>query len=241
MIIYPAIDIKNGKCVRLLQGRTEDSVVYGDEPSLMAKKWVEQGAEYLHVVDLDGAFTGEGKNFAAIERICAAAGNVPIQLGGGIRCMADIEKRLSFGVTRVILGTAAINDPAFTALAAREFEGRIVAGIDAKNGMVAVNGWVELTNTTPIELAKRLYDIGIRMCVYTDISRDGMLGGPNYDETRIISLATGMDVIASGGMSTIEDVQRLAAIRIHGVIIGKALYDGRIELSQAIRIGKGTK
>ena len=234
MKIYPAIDIKEGKCVRLLQGRAQDATVYGDDPGAMALRWVELGGEYLHVVDLDGAFSGQGKNLEAVRSICQAAGKVPVQLGGGIRTMADIEIRFKLGVTRVILGTAALSDPQFAQLAAREFPGRIVAGIDAKGGMVAVKGWVELSQIKAVDLGKRLADYGMETCVYTDISRDGTLSGPNLEATLEMQRQTGMNLIASGGVGSLEDVRALAFENIHGAIIGKALYDGRISLPEAI-------
>lgn len=234
MRIYPAIDIKDGKAVRLLQGRADNKTVYGDDPSAMALRWAEQGAEYLHVVDLDGAFTGEGKNLTAVGRICSVL-KIPVQLGGGIRSMLDIEKRFDLGVTRVILGTAAISDPDFVALAAQTYPNRIVAGIDAKDGKVAIKGWVEVSNESAYDLAKRLFALGISTVVYTDISKDGMLTGPNFEATKKMHDESGMDVIASGGVSSIEDIARLAAMGIHGAITGKAIYDGRIDLQEAIR------
>lgn len=238
MRIYPAIDMKDGNCVRLLQGRAQDATVYGTDPAAMALRWIEEGAEFLHVVDLDGAFTGKGKNLEAVGRICKAAGKVPVQLGGGIRTMADVEERLALGVNRVILGTAAISDPEFAAQAAKRFPGQIVAGIDAKNGFVAVKGWVEVTDVRAVDLAKKLRDMGILTCVYTDISKDGMLQGPNLETTLEMQMQSGMDVIASGGVGSVEDIRALKKLSVHGAITGKALYDGRMTLNEAIAAGR---
>lgn len=237
MRIYPAIDIKDGKAVRLLQGRADDKTVYGDDPAEMAKRWAGQGAEYLHIVDLDGAFTGEGKNLTAIARICTAV-NIPVQLGGGIRSMLDIKKRFDLGAARVILGTAAVSNPDFVAQAAAAFPGRIVAGIDAKEGKAAIKGWVEVSNRPAAELAKELHAMGIGTLVYTDISKDGMLSGPNFEATKQMHNVCGMDVIASGGICSLDDIERLAKMGIHGAITGKAIYNGRIDLKEAIRTAK---
>lgn len=241
MRIYPAIDIQGGRCVRLLQGRAQDATVYGGDPAQMAKRWVKDGAEYLHVVDLDGAFSGQGKNGQAVRGICVAAGDVPVQLGGGIRSMADIEERFSWGVTRVILGTAAISNPALVREAAQKYPGKIVAGIDARDGRVAVQGWVSLTDADPIELGQKLRECGVPTCVYTDISKDGMLSGPNVEATCLLAQTTGLDVIASGGISSLADIQKLADSGIGGAIIGKALYDRQFSLAQAIKAGKRTE
>jgi len=238
MRIYPAIDLKDGNCVRLLQGRPQDATVYGADPVAMATRWAEEGAEYLHVVDLDGAFTGKGKNLEAVSRICKTVGGLPVQLGGGIRTMEDIEKRLVLGVARVILGTAAISDPEFTAEAAKCFPEQIMAGIDAKDGFAAVRGWVEVTKVRAAELAKQLRDLGISTCVYTDISKDGMLQGPNLEATLEMQQQSGMELIASGGIGSLEDIRALKNLGIHGAITGKALYDGRIRLSEAIAAAK---
>lgn len=238
MRIYPAIDIKDGKAVRLLQGRAEDQTVYADDPAAMATRFAQLGAQYLHVVDLDGAFSGEGKNLAAVARICAVSA-IPVQLGGGIRSMADVEKRFDIGVTRVILGTAAISDPDFVAKAAARYPQRIVAGIDAKDGRVAIKGWVEVSDIGALDLAKKLREMGIDTAVYTDISKDGMLAGPNFSATTRMHYESGMDVIASGGVGSLSDIRKLAALGIHGAITGKALYEGRIDLREAIRISKG--
>lgn len=237
MRIYPAIDIKDGKAVRLLQGRADDKTVYGDDPAEMARRWAGEGAQYLHVVDLDGAFTGEGKNLIAVARICSAV-KIPVQLGGGIRSMLDIEKRFDHGVARVILGTAAVSNPDFVAQAAAVYPGRIVAGIDAKDGNAAIKGWVEVSSISAVELAKKLRVMGIGTVVYTDISKDGMLSGPNFEATKQMHDESGMDVIASGGICSLADLERLSAMGVHGAITGKAIYDGRIDLKEAIQIAK---
>lgn len=233
MLIYPAIDIKGGKCVRLLQGRENDVTVYGDNPAKMALAFEEAGACALHVVDLDGAFSGSGKNMDAVASILAAV-HIPVQLGGGIRTLEDIELRLNIGVKRVILGTAALNDPALVELAAGKYPGRIVAGIDASSGKVAIKGWVEVSDVTPLELAKKLKLLGVSTLIYTDISRDGTLSGPNLDATRFMAQNIGMEVIASGGVSCIDDLHALKSTGVSGAIVGKAIYDGRIDLRDAL-------
>ena len=233
MILFPAIDIKQGKCVRLIQGRAEDQTIYGDDPAAMARRWASEGAEYLHVVDLDGAFTGTAANLEAVERIVRAV-SIPVQLGGGIRCMEDVERRLELGVARCILGSAAISDPAFAKRAAQKYPGRIVAGIDAKDGKVAAKGWVEQSDVTPEELGVRLVDMGIGIAVYTDISRDGMLTGPNIEATLALQNQTGMQVIASGGVSCLADIKALKQVGAYGVITGKAIYDGRLNVKEAL-------
>jgi phosphoribosylformimino-5-aminoimidazole carboxamide ribotide isomerase len=233
MIIFPAIDIKDGKCVRLVQGRADAQTVYSDDPAAMAQKWCALGAEYLHVVDLDGAFTGKAANTEAVRGIVAAS-SVPVQLGGGIRSMDDIRKKLDMGISRVILGTAALYDHALVKEAVACYPGRIVAGIDAKDGFVAVKGWIEKSAVTAVELGKTLKALGISACVFTDISRDGMLGGPSIDETKRMIGETGLEIIASGGIGGIDDLIACRDIGAAGAIIGKALYDGRIALEEAL-------
>lgn len=235
MRIYPAIDIKGGKCVRLLQGRAADETVYGDCPAAMAKAFEAQGARFLHVVDLDGAFSGDAKNLDAVRDIIKSVG-IPLQLGGGVRTMAAVEKRLEMGVNRVILGTAALENMAFAQEAAKLFPGRIVAGIDASNGFVAVKGWTEVTGETAIEFAKKLNALGIETVIYTDIARDGTLVGPNVEATREMAQKSGMRVIASGGVGKPEDLAALEAIGVEGAIVGKAIYDGRIDLKKTLEI-----
>ncbi len=237
MLIYPAIDMKDGRCVRLLQGRAEDATVYGDDPAAMAVKWAEAGAKRLHVVDLDGAFTGESRNVEAVSRIREAVPGVLLQLGGGIRAMRDIEDRLKRGVHRVILGTAAIKNPGLAGEAVKEFgAAHIVVGIDAKDGVAAAHGWTEASGVNAVELGQKMFDLGVTQCVYTDIARDGMLTGPNVERTQEMIMKTGLNVIASGGMSRMEDLTACAEIGCAGSIVGKAMYDGRIDIAQAIRM-----
>lgn len=233
MILYPAIDIKNGKCVRLIQGRIADETVYGDDPAEMAQRWAAAGAKRLHVVDLDGAFSGAGTNMDAVKRIVESI-DIPVQLGGGIRSMADIEQRVSLGVKRIIIGTAAVSDPDFVMQAVKRYHGIIIAGIDAKNGYAAVKGWVKETQIKAAELGRRLFDLGITECVFTDISKDGMLLGPSIETTKQMMQESGLNVIASGGISSIDDILQCKRIGCVGAIVGKAIYDGRIDLAQAI-------
>jgi len=234
MKLYPAIDMKNGKCVRLLQGREADVTVYGDDPAQMARRWASAGAKRLHLVDLDGAFSGEGKNLESIARVREAVPELTLQLGGGIRTIGDMERRFALGIDRIILGTIAVEQPDLVKEAVARWPGRIIAGIDAKNGMATVRGWVEETNVTAVELGKRLFGFGIRECIYTDISRDGMLTGPNLTQTRQMIEQTGLSIIASGGMSCMEDLDNCLNTGCAGAILGKALYDGRIDLKTAL-------
>ena len=240
MIVIPAIDLKEGKCVRLEQGLMERDTVFSDNPGAQARAWQDQGAELLHIVDLDGAFAGEPKNRSAIEAILGAI-TIPAQLGGGIRDLATIEAYLSLGLSRVIIGTAAQRNPALVEEACRKFPGRIVVGIDAKNGMVAVQGWAEVTDITAIELAKKFEGFGVSAIIYTDISRDGMMQGVNIDATRQLAEAISIPVIASGGLSTLADIEKLMAIESSGVIgaiTGKAVYTGAIDLAEAVALTK---
>lgn len=233
MRIYPAIDIKGGKCVRLLQGRESDVTIYANDPAKMALAFEEAGAKALHIVDLDGAFSGAGQNLGAVKAILAAV-RIPVQLGGGIRTLESIDHLLNLGVGRVILGTAALNDPELVAFAAGKYPGRIVAGIDASGGRVAIKGWVELSDVSPAELARRLKPLGISTAIYTDISRDGMLSGPNLDSTLEMVQSSGMEIIASGGVSCMDDLFALESAKVSGAIVGKAIYDGRIDLRTAL-------
>jgi phosphoribosylformimino-5-aminoimidazole carboxamide ribotide isomerase len=235
MTIYPAIDLKNGVCVRLKMGDMDQATEYGD-PAGIAAEWERQGAEYLHVVDLDAAFAGEFCNRHTVVRILSAV-SIPVQLGGGVRTLADIEERLALGISRVIIGTAAIENPEMVAEAAARYPGRIAAGIDAKDGRVATRGWASDTGEDPVALALRMKAVGIQTVIYTDISRDGMMTGPNVEGVRRMVEATGMDIIASGGMSAPDDVQRVLETGAGGVIIGKALYAGTIDLREAIGMG----
>lgn len=241
MIVIPAIDLKEGKCVRLEQGLMDKDTVFNDNPGAQAKAWQDQGAELLHIVDLDGAFAGEPKNRAAIEDIVAAI-TIPSQLGGGIRDIATIEAYLSLGLSRVIIGTAAQRNPELVREACAKFPGQIVVGIDAKNGMVAVQGWAELTDITAVDLAKKFEGFGVSAIIYTDISRDGMLQGPNLESTKALAEAVSIPVIASGGVSSLRDIENLMAIEssgITGVITGKAVYTGAINLAEAVALTKG--
>src|SRR2546425_3011362 len=236
MRIYPAIDILGGQVVRLKQGRKTEATVYGD-PVEMATKWVSKGAEWLHVVDLDGAFLGKLKNIDLLREMAAAVPQAKIQARGGIRSMSVIETLLDAGIQRVVLGTAAVQDINFVKQAVTEQPHNVAVGIDALDGNVQVAGWTENANIRAIALAKRLDDIGARLVIYTDISRDGVLEGPNVEGTKEILESTDLSVIASGGVSSIEDVRHLAELdhwRLDGVIIGKALYEGRIEIEEAL-------
>lgn len=240
MIVIPAIDLKEGKCVRLEQGEMHRDTVFSDNPAEQALKWEQAGAELLHLVDLDGAFAGEPKNKAAIQAILAAI-SIPAQLGGGIRDLATIEAYLSLGLSRVIIGTAAQRNPQLVIDACKQFPGKIVVGIDAKNGMVAVQGWAEVTDITAVDLARTFEDCGVSAIIYTDISRDGMMGGPNLEATKALAEAISIPVIASGGVSSLQDIQNLMAIEqsgISGAITGKAIYTGAINLAEAIALTK---
>ena len=238
MKIYPAIDLKGGVCVRLKMGDMTEATEYGD-PVEVAKRWQKEGAQRLHVVDLDAAFSGEFANREAVKKILKAV-NIPVQLGGGVRSMADIIERLDLGAARVILGTAAFEAPELIAEAAVKYPGRIVVGIDAKDGRVATRGWAQKTKVSPVLLAQEMKTRGIGTVIYTDIARDGMLTGPNVSAVRDMAVETGLEIIASGGMSRIEDVKALVQAGAAGVIIGKALYTGDIDLGEAIRLGEAT-
>lgn len=240
MIVIPAIDLKAGNCVRLEQGEMHRDTVFSDNPAEQALKWQEAGAELLHLVDLDGAFAGEPRNKGAIASILKAL-SIPAQLGGGIRDIATIEAYLSLGLSRVIIGTAAQRNPELVVEACRKFPGKIVVGIDAKNGMVAVQGWAEVTGITAVDLAKTFEDCGVSAIIYTDISRDGMMAGPNIEATKALAEAISIPVIASGGVSSLKDIENLMAIEasgISGAITGKAIYTGAINLAEAISLTK---
>ncbi len=240
MIIIPAIDLKEGRCVRLEQGLMEKDTVYSDDPAAQALAWQEQGGELLHIVDLDGAFAGVPKNRDAIEAIVTAI-DIPTELGGGIRDMATIEAYLDLGVGRVILGTIAKENPAFVAEACRKFPGRIVVGIDAKDGLVAVRGWADVTEKRATELAQEMEGFGVEAIIYTDIARDGMMQGPNIEATRALAEAISIPVIASGGVSSLRDIRQLLAIEdsgVAGVITGKAIYTGALDLREAVALTK---
>ena len=233
MRIYPAIDIKDGKCVRLLQGRFSDVTVYGDSPADMAQKWESLGGEFIHVVDLDGALKGAGVNADCIREICARV-SVPVQTGGGIRTMEDIESRLNIGVNRVIIGTKAVSDSEFVKKAVDKYGEKIVIGIDAKDGRVAIEGWEKTSDFTAVEFAKKMVALGVQTIVYTDIATDGTLSGPNVAAMREMAAAVNADIIASGGVGSLDDILSLKDTGVEGVIVGKALYTGHIDLAEAV-------
>jgi phosphoribosylformimino-5-aminoimidazole carboxamide ribotide isomerase len=237
MILYPAIDLKDGQCVRLLRGEMDAATVFNDDPAAQARAFAAAGCRWLHLVDLDGAFAGRAVNGAAVEAILAAV-TVPAQLGGGVRDMQAIEAWLLRGVARVILGTAAVRDPALVREAARAFPGRIAAGIDARGGRVAIAGWAETTGLPALELARRVEDAGVAAIVYTDIDRDGAMAGPNVEATAALARAVSIPVIASGGVASLDDLLALrdCGARLDGVISGRALYDGRIDPAEAQRL-----
>jgi phosphoribosylformimino-5-aminoimidazole carboxamide ribotide isomerase len=233
--LYPAIDLKGGACVRLKRGEMSEATVYADDPAAQARAWEEAGFTWLHVVDLDGAFAGESRNGAAVRAILGAVA-VPVQLGGGIRDMAAIEAWLGAGISRVILGSAAAKNPALTREACRRFPGRIVLGIDARDGMVATEGWAQTGTLSALDLARAYEDAGAAAIIFTDIARDGMLAGLNIAATEALARAVPIPVIASGGVASVEDVRavRASGAGIEGVILGRALYDGRLTPEEAI-------
>ncbi|MFH2060911.1 MAG: 1-(5-phosphoribosyl)-5-[(5-phosphoribosylamino)methylideneamino]imidazole-4-carboxamide isomerase [Pseudomonadota bacterium] len=240
MIIIPAVDIKEGKCVRLLQGRMENSTLYSDDPVQMAQKWETLGASLIHIVDLDGAFAKEVKNLKTIQAILAGI-NVPIQVGGGIRDLKTIEMYLISGVSQVIIGSQAVYNPDMVKEACHLFPGKIVVGIDARNGMVAVEGWSKTSQTRAIDLAKEFESCGVCAINFTDIHKDGMQTGPNIEEIAALADAVSIPIVASGGVNTIADIKNLLEIEdkgVSGVIIGKAIYEGSLDLKEAIEISK---
>ncbi|WP_252502525.1 1-(5-phosphoribosyl)-5-[(5-phosphoribosylamino)methylideneamino]imidazole-4-carboxamide isomerase [Sporosarcina sp. Marseille-Q4943] len=235
MILFPAIDIRGGKCVRLIQGDYAKETVYHESPSEMAKEWERQGAEYIHVVDLDGAKTGDSLNAEAIREIAKAV-KIPVQVGGGIRSMETIDSLIANGVSRVIIGTAAIQNPRFVEEAVDKYAEKIAVSIDARNGFVATDGWTETTDVKAVKLLRWLEGIGVKTVVYTDILKDGMLQGPNFDELYVMNKASDMDIIASGGVSTVEDISKLKKMELYGAIIGKALYEGNLSLETVLEV-----
>lgn len=234
MRLYPAIDIKNGQCVRLRQGVFQDTTVYSNEPFQIAKQFEEDGAKFIHVVDLDGALLGMGANDETLQKILDSV-KIPVEIGGGIRTIQDIEHRLNMGVNRVILGTKAVESSSFVKEAIHRFGAdRIVVGIDAKDGKVAIMGWETVSNMLATELAVSMKEIGIKTIIYTDISKDGMLSGPNLTHTAQMVSATGIDIIASGGVSSLEDLEALHKIGVEGAILGKAIYENKVDLKSAV-------
>ena len=239
MILYPAIDLKDGACVRLYKGEMDQATVFNDNPAAQARAFQDAGCEWLHLVDLNGAFAGEAVNGAAVEAILADI-SVPAQLGGGIRDIAAIEGWLAKGLARVILGTVAVRDSGLVREAAKAFPGKVAVGIDARDGMVAVEGWAETTDVTATDLAKRFEDVGVAAIIYTDIDRDGAMQGPNVAATAALAQAVNIPVIASGGVSSMADLQALkdCGAPLDGAISGRALYDGRIEVGAAAALLK---
>jgi phosphoribosylformimino-5-aminoimidazole carboxamide ribotide isomerase len=243
VILFPAIDLKDGEAVRLKQGDMARATVFNRDPAAQAKAFAQQGFEYLHIVDLDGAMAGKPMNAAAVERILAAV-QIPLQLGGGIRDHATIDAWLSKAVARVIIGTAAVRDPALVKDAARAHPGRVAVGLDARDGKVAVEGWAETSELAALDIARRFEDAGVAAIVFTDVQRDGMLKGLNLDATIALAEKISIPVIASGGLASIDDVRALLAPRarkLAGAIAGRALYDGRLDAAEALRLIRGAK
>ena len=239
MLVIPAIDLKDGNCVRLLQGKKDAVTVYSNNPAETAKQWASAGATLLHIVDLDGAFSGNQKNMEAIMSIRKSV-RITLQVGGGIRDVGNLLKLFSAGIDRAIIGTAAIEDPEFLTYSCKKYPGRVLTGIDARDGMVAIKGWEEVTTVTAKELARRLETVGSAGIIYTDIKRDGMLSGPNIEATREMAENSGIPVIASGGISRLEDIRNLMEIKnLWGAITGKAIYSGTLDLGDAIRVAAG--
>ena len=235
MQIYPAVDIKNGKCVRLKQGNFDAVTVYEQNPVIAAKKWIEKGATYLHIVDLDGAKEGISENEQIIAEI-AKLSDVPVQTGGGVRSLKDIERKLQKGVSKVILGTVAVRQPELVKQAVEKFgSDKIVVGIDAKEGYVAIAGWEEISSVSALDLCLKMKEYGVKTIIYTDIAKDGMMSGINLEATKELIEKTGMHIIASGGISNMADLENVQKINAHGVIIGKALYQQTLDLKQVIK------
>ncbi|MET0508479.1 MAG: 1-(5-phosphoribosyl)-5-[(5-phosphoribosylamino)methylideneamino]imidazole-4-carboxamide isomerase [Burkholderiaceae bacterium] len=242
MLLIPAIDLKDGRCVRLKQGDLDDATVYGDDPAAVARRWVDAGAQRLHLVDLNGAVAGKPRNEGAIRAIVEAVGaEVPVQLGGGIRSLETIERYLDDGLSYVIIGTAAVKNPGFLHDACGAFPGQVIVGLDARDGKVATDGWSKLTRHDVVDLARKFEGYGIEGIVYTDIGRDGMMTGVNIDATVRLAQAVGVPVIASGGAGSLEDIDRLLAVEsegVEGVILGRALYEGTLDFGAALaRVG----
>ncbi|NSW82908.1 MAG: 1-(5-phosphoribosyl)-5-[(5-phosphoribosylamino)methylideneamino]imidazole-4-carboxamide isomerase [Syntrophothermus sp.] len=239
MIIFPAIDIREGRCVRLVQGKKENEVVYSNHPARVARSFEDLGARWLHVVDLDGAFAGAPRNLKVIEEIAHSV-EIPFQVGGGLRSLRDVEQVLAVGAARVVIGTKAVESPSFAQELLERFgPERIVLGLDARDGMVAVKGWVEVAEMKAVDLARSMKELGIVRAVYTDVTKDGLLQGPNFEAIEEIARTSGLRIIASGGVSSLEDVEKLLTLEelgVEGVIIGKAIYDGTIDLRKALSL-----
>ena len=237
MIIFPAIDIKDGRCVRLTQGRFDQVSIYNDNPAEVARLWESMGAQYIHLVDLDGAKDGSPASRAMVKSVIDAV-DIPVQVGGGIRSLERADQLIALGARRIILGTAAVNDRELTQAVAERYPGRTAVSVDAVNGMAAVNGWAKVSDTDVLDICTFMQEIGINTLIYTDILMDGMLKGPNFGEYERLMRETELDIIASGGVTTKEDVTRLAKMGIYGAIVGKALYDEKIDLKEAIRCSR---
>lgn len=236
MLIIPAIDLKDGKCVRLRQGRMEDDTVFDDNPVDVAKRWLDQGARRIHLVDLDGAFAGEPRNAQVVREVCEISGDVPVQIGGGIRSLETAQAYIDAGVRYLIIGTLAVKAPDFVDGLCQRFPDQVIVGLDANDGFVATEGWAEASTVTAVSLAQRFQDVGVSAIVYTDISRDGMMQGVNTEATAALADAVNIPIIASGGVSTIADIESLG-MQMHrgisGAIVGRALYEGSLELPEA--------
>ena len=233
MLILPAIDLRNGKCVNLVQGRAQEETIFSDQPVEMANQWQAEGAEYLHLVDLDGAFQGSSANLHIVRQIVETI-DIPAQLGGGIRTMERLDEVLELGVARAILGTAALKNPTLVEDACRKYGDRIAVGIDATDGMVATEGWLEVSKKSAVEFAREMEGCGVQTIIYTDIKSDGMLKGPNVEITQAINNTVGVNVIASGGITSLADIEALKSINVSGAIIGRALYTNALSLKDAI-------
>ncbi|MDK2776884.1 MAG: 1-(5-phosphoribosyl)-5-[(5-phosphoribosylamino)methylideneamino]imidazole-4-carboxamide isomerase [Pseudomonadota bacterium] len=236
MLVIPAIDLKDGQCVRLRQGRMDDSTVFGDDPVSMAKRWVDAGCRRLHLVDLNGAFAGEPVNGEAVTAIAKAFPGLPIQIGGGIRTLETIEHYIKAGVSYVIIGTKAVKEPEFVKEACQAFPGTVIVGLDAQDGFVATDGWAEVSSVKAVDLAKQFKDDGVTSIVYTDIARDGMMQGVNVEATLNLAVEGGIPVIASGGVTNIEDIRALSKVAgqgILGAITGRAIYEGTLDVAEA--------
>lgn len=237
MIIFPAIDIKDGRCVRLTQGKFDQVSIYNDNPAEVARLWESMGAQYIHLVDLDGAKDGSPASRDMVKSVIDAV-DIPVQVGGGIRSLERADQLIELGARRIILGTAAVNDRELTQAVAERYPGRTAVSVDAVNGMAAVNGWAKVSDTDVLDICAFMQEIGINTLIYTDILMDGMLKGPNFGEYERLMRETSLDIIASGGVTTKEDVTRLAQMGIYGAIVGKALYDEKIDLKEAIRCSR---